>query len=31
MMQTAHIGEVQASVWDAETRRLAEEKGIMLL
>jgi len=31
MMQTAHIGEVQASVWDTETRRLAEEKGIMLL
>ncbi len=31
MMQTAHIGEVQASVWDAETRCLAEEKGIMLL
>jgi aspartate--ammonia ligase len=31
MMQTAHIGEVQASVWDAETLRLAADAGIMLL
>jgi len=31
MMQTAHIGEVQASVWDEETRRMAGEAGIMLL
>ena len=31
MMQTAHIGEVQASVWDEETLRLAGEAGIMLL
>ena len=31
MMQTAHIGEVQASVWDEETLRTAREAGIMLL
>ena len=31
MMQTAHIGEVQASVWDEETLRRAKEAGIMLL
>ena len=31
MMQTAHIGEVQASVWDEETIRVCEENGIMLL
>ena len=31
MMQTAHIGEVQASVWDTETLRLASDAGIMLL
>ncbi len=31
MMQTAHIGEVQASIWDAETIRVCEENGIMLL
>ncbi|MBQ3637404.1 MAG: aspartate--ammonia ligase [Clostridia bacterium] len=31
MMQTAHIGEVQVSVWDEETLRLAKEAGIMLL
>ena len=30
-MQTAHIGEVQASVWDEETLRRAKEAGIMLL
>ena len=31
MMQTAHIGEVQASVWDSETVELCEKAGIMLL
>ncbi len=31
MMQNAHIGEVQASIWDAETLRVCEEAGIMLL
>ncbi len=31
MMQNAHIGEVQASVWDEETMRVCAENGIMLL
>ena len=31
MMQTAHIGEVQASIWDAATVKACEEAGIMLL
>jgi len=31
MMQTAHIGEVQASIWDEETERVCSENGIMLL
>lgn len=31
MMQTAHIGEVQASVWDDETMTVCSENGIMLL
>lgn len=31
MMQTAHIGEVQASIWDAETMEACETAGIMLL
>jgi len=31
MMQTAHIGEVQASVWDNETMEICEKAGIMLL
>ncbi len=31
LMQTAHIGEVQASVWDEETIRVCREAGIMLL
>ncbi len=31
MMQTAHIGEVQASVWDRETVEKCEKAGIMLL
>ena len=31
MMQTAHIGEVQVSVWDNETVEKAKEAGILLL
>ena len=31
MMGCAHIGEVQSSVWDDETRRTAEAAGVMLL
>lgn len=31
MMGTAHIGEVQASIWDDETRDSCEKAGIMLL
>ena len=31
MMGCAHIGEVQSSVWDVETRKACEEAGIRLL
>jgi len=31
MMQNAHIGEVQVSIWDAETTAACEKAGIMLL
>ena len=31
LMQTAHIGEVQVSVWDDDTVRECEKAGIMLL
>lgn len=31
LMQTAHIGEVQVSVWDENTVRECEKAGIMLL
>ena len=31
MLGCAHIGEVQSSVWDAETVRACEEAGITLL
>ena len=31
MMGCAHIGEVQSSVWDAETIRACENAGIRLL
>ena len=31
LMQTAHIGEVQASVWDSETEEKCRDAGIMLL
>ena len=31
LIGTAHIGEVQVSLWDEETRKTCEEKGILLL
>ncbi|MBQ3270749.1 MAG: aspartate--ammonia ligase [Clostridia bacterium] len=31
MMGTAHIGEVQSSIWDEETMRVCTGKGILLL
>ena len=31
MMQTAHIGEVQVSLWNPETIRICQEKGVRLL
>ena len=31
MMGCAHIGEVQSSIWDAETVRVCEEAGVPLL
>jgi aspartate--ammonia ligase len=31
LLGSAHIGEVQASVWDEETRKLYKEAGIPLL
>ena len=31
MMGCAHIGEVQSSIWDAETHLACEEAGIRLL
>ncbi len=31
MLGKAHIGEVQASVWDSETLRICQEQGIRLL
>ena len=31
MLGCAHIGEVQSSVWDAETIRACEDAGIPLL
>ncbi len=31
MMQNAHIGEVQVSIWDAKTIEACEKAGIMLL
>ncbi len=31
LLQKAHIGEVQASVWDEETRSACERAGILLL
>ncbi len=31
MLGKAHIGEVQSSIWDEETRRACKEQGIVLL
>ncbi len=31
MMGCAHIGEVQSSIWDADTQRICEQNGIPLL
>ncbi len=31
MMGCAHVGEVQASVWDEETQRICAERGVSLL
>jgi len=31
MIGTCHIGEVQCSLWDAETRKACEEAGVLLL
>ena len=31
LLGTAHIGEVQASIWDEETLRVCREKGVHLL
>ncbi|MBQ2678600.1 MAG: aspartate--ammonia ligase [Firmicutes bacterium] len=31
MLGTAHIGEVQASIWDDETQKLCKDAGIILL
>lgn len=31
LIGTAHIGEVQVSLWDEETRRVCEEAGVLLL
>ena len=31
LLGKAHIGEVQASIWDNDTIKLCAEKGVMLL
>ena len=31
LLGKAHIGEVQVSLWDEQTRKVAEEKGVILL
>ena len=31
LLGKVHIGEVQASLWDEETRRICAEKGVILL
>ena len=31
LLGKAHIGEVQSSVWDDDTRRICREAGIMIL
>ena len=31
LLEKAHIGEVQVSVWDEETKKLYKDNGIILL
>lgn len=31
LLGKAHIGEVQASIWDADTVRICEDAGVVLL
>ena len=31
LLGKAHIGEVQASVWPEDTKKLCDERGVMLL
>ena len=31
LIGTAHIGDVQASLWDADTRKMCEDAGVLLL
>ena len=31
LLEKAHIGEVQSSVWDDETKRICRERGVILL
>ena len=31
LLGKAHIGEVQASIWDEETMKICEDAGIVLL
>ena len=31
LLNKAHIGEVQSSLWDAETMRVCEDAGVVLL
>ena len=31
LLGKAHIGEVQASIWDTETQEICEKAGVMLL
>ena len=31
LLGKAHIGEVQASIWDSETQEICEKAGVMLL
>ena len=31
LLEKAHIGEVQSSVWDDETKRICNDAGVILL
>jgi len=31
LLEKAHIGEVQSSVWDDETKSVCRERGVILL